>query len=162
MKARHPTAIVMATTAVIGVGIAAAGGSLADGWKSGHRGGEGPHGGAMMFERFDADADGRVTRTEADAFVQEQLASFDADGSGTLSLDEFEGAWSAMMRERMVRGFQRFDRDGDGQLSQDELNRPIDQAFALADRNDDDAIEASEVRRGGRHGERGRDHGDDN
>lgn len=163
MQTKHGIAILMATAAVIGLGVVAvANGSMADGWKRGHDGGgHGRHGAAMMFERVDANADGTVTRAEADAFIQDQLAAYDADGNGTLSIDEFEGAWNEMTRERMVRGFQRFDRDGDGQISEDELTRPVDRVFARADRNDDDAIEASELRRGDRHWKRDRDGDDD-
>ena len=163
MKTQHAIAIALAGAAIIGIGVViAADGSLASGWKRGHHGdGPGRHGAMQMFERVDADADGTVTRAEADAFIQGQMASHDADANGTLSLEEFEGAWTEMMHQRMVRGFQRFDRDGDGQLSEEELNRPIDRAFSHADRNDDGAIEISELRRGGRHGWRDRDDDDD-
>ena len=36
----------------------------------------------MMFERFDTDGDGEVTRAEAEGYVDGRLGAFDADGSG--------------------------------------------------------------------------------
>ena len=145
------------------VGVAAAGTTYADGrgWggpgfgSHGHGRGMGP---AMLFERFDADGDGKITRAEADATIDGKLQAFDADASGSLSMDEFQGLWVEQTREMMVRGFQRLDRDGDGQVSREEIDRPVTMAFSWMDRNEDGAIAMDEMRRKGR---RYRDDDDD-
>ena len=136
------------------VGIAAAGATYADGrgwdgpgWGGKHRG-MGP---AMIFERFDTDADGKITREEANATIDGKLQAFDADGNGSLSIDEFQGLWTEHTREMMVRGFQRLDRDGDGEVTRDEIDRPVEMAFSRMDRNEDGAIAMDEMRRKGRH-----------
>lgn len=160
MKTNIKVAIALAAVAGIGLSVAAPG--LADGWKRG--GGHGGHSGGraamMMFEKFDADGDGSVTRAEADEYVAGQMTTNDADSSGSLSLAEFEGVWLVQMREGMVRAFQRMDRDGDGEITQAEIDQPLDRVFARADRNDDGAIEQSELRRG-KHGGRHRESEDD-
>lgn len=93
-------------------------------------GGHGQRGGgergAMMFEMFDSNGDGSITMEEARGAQAERLASFDTDGSGDLSLAEFEALFLEMSRPRMVDGFQRLDADGDGIVTVEEFNAPVE------------------------------------
>lgn len=54
----------------------------------------------------------------------DRLKVFDSDGSGDLSLAEFEALYAAMMREAMVDRFQHLDADGDGKITKDEMAAP--------------------------------------
>jgi len=54
----------------------------------------------------------------------DRLKEFDSDGSGDLSLAEFEALYAAMMREAMVDRFQHLDADGDGKITKDEMAAP--------------------------------------
>ncbi|MFW8595040.1 calcium-binding protein [Cribrihabitans neustonicus] len=58
--------------------------------------------------------------------MAEQLATalqeYDADGSGSLSLAEFETFHSALIREQMVDRFQHLDADGDGAVTEAEIS----------------------------------------
>jgi len=56
--------------------------------------------------------------------VDTQLETYDADGNGTLSLDEFETLTASRARDLAADRFQAFDADGDGEVSIDEFAAP--------------------------------------
>lgn len=156
---------IAALAAMTGV-VALAGGlawaSSGKGWKDWGRHGPG-YGALEMFDQFDRDGDGRVTRAEAEQFRNDRLAKFDADGDGNLSLEEYKALWMDAMQRMMVRAFQRHDADGDGRVTKDEFAGPIDRMFARLDRNGDGAVTREELMRRG-HREERREHrrwGDD-
>ncbi|MBL6432432.1 MAG: EF-hand domain-containing protein [Alphaproteobacteria bacterium] len=99
------------------------------GWGKGSGHGSGMMGGrhgrgqmAMRFmERFDTDADGKITQAEIDATVTEMYATADADTSGGITLDEFKAAYVREFSDLKVRAFQRLDTDGDGSVSRAEF-----------------------------------------
>ena len=98
----------------------------------GHQGGmvghgfAGPGGMGHMQGAFDADNDGTVTPDELRAGLLEALSTYDADGNGMLSLDEFETMHTAHIREMTVDRFQVLDADGDGQVTAEEMAAPAD------------------------------------
>lgn len=92
-------------------------------------------GGADHLQKiFDADEDGTVTPEELRTGLLEALKTYDADGNGTLSLDEFETMHAAHMRETTVDRFQAFDADGDGQVTTDEIAAPAERMQRMMDR----------------------------
>ncbi|MCQ0990373.1 EF-hand domain-containing protein [Jiella marina] len=125
-----------------------------------HHGRMGPHGWggrgggprAMMHERMqelDLNQDGSLTQDEIDQARQQQLARFDADNNGTLSIEEFQTLWLERMRERMVDRFQDLDANGDGEVTQAEFDRRLSGLVERMDRNGDGKLDRSD-RRGGR------------
>lgn len=118
-----------------------------------------------IFEKFDSNKDGTITKAEIDAVRKSEIAKNDANKDGKLSLNEFETLWTGLMRERMVDHFQRLDNDGDAVLSEDEIAKPLDRMLSHMDRNNDGSLDKNELQRKGRghHGMRGghRDHDDD-
>lgn len=100
-----------------------------------------------LFERYDANQDGKITKDEIAAARKASLAKYDADKDGQLSLDEFQGLFNEIMRHRMVRMFQKLDRDGDAKVSEAEIARRVDRMMAHLDRNDDGEIERGEMKR---------------
>lgn len=171
--------IVLAAAGLAAIGLAAAAvpGAAHEGWRGGgehgwrgsgghstgmiHR--MGRRGGHMafamyLFETYDTDGDGRITREEIDAVRTDRFTRFNADGSEGLSLEEFEGLWLEQRRPRMVRAFQRFDRDGDGVVTVEEFERPVARMMLMLDRNRDGALSLEDRGRGrGMRGMRGDD-----
>lgn len=162
---KRSTKWIALVTAGAGATLLAGGIALADptGWHGfeHHGPGFGPGFGPMeMFDQFDRDGDGRVTRAEAEQFRNERLAKFDANGDGRLSLEEYRALWMDAMNTAMVRAFQRHDVDGDAAVTKEEFAGPVDRMFARLDRNGDGVIDRSEMWRE-RDGWRGPDWDDD-
>lgn len=82
--------------------LAEAQGGPGGGGPGGGFGGRGGGGGggfdpAAMFERADADGDGKLTGDEISGRMLENLEEIDTDGDGAVSLEEFEKRMSEMM-----------------------------------------------------------------
>lgn len=138
--------------------------------------GEGPREGrgpAMLFERFDTDNDGSITKAEVEAAVAARFAEADANGDGQLSAEELAAAAEARRMERQAerqaaridRMIERMDENGDGTLSLEEMAAmPEARMFDRLDADEDGVITQAEVEdmRGQRDGRRiGRGHGHD-
>jgi Ca2+-binding EF-hand superfamily protein len=137
-----------------------AGASLAEGGWGGHHG-WGHGGGTGLFERFDANQDGRLTQAEVDEVRRSQLTEFDQNGDGSVSLEEYQALWLDAMRERMVDQFQAHDDDGDGMVTVEEFGERFDRMVSRLDANDDGELMLDEMsRHGDRRGDRDGDRED--
>ena len=67
-----------------------------------------------MFEEYDVNSDGAVTKDEVDTTRKQKLSKFNADKDGSFSLDEYADLWIERMRSHMVNGFLLLDDDGNG------------------------------------------------
>jgi len=144
------TTRLLLATGVIALGAAAfAGATLADrGWGR-HHGGWSHHGGApgeRLFEAFDANQDGTLTQAEVDQARQAKLAEFDADGDGSLDLEEYQALWLDAMRERMVDQFQDHDDDGDGLVTVEEFGERFSGIVVRLDDDGDGEVTMEELR----------------
>ena len=128
--------------------------------RSGHMGGFMKHDRHAMvgkiFDRFDTDKDGAVSKAEVDALRKAEIAKHDANKDGKISLQEFETLWVGYMRERMVDHFQKLDDDGDAQVTEDEIARPLNTIMSWLDRNNDEKLTKDELRKGHRWGRKHR------
>ncbi len=133
---------------------------------------DGPFG-AMMFETFDTDGDGRITVEEMEVRRSAVVAGTDANGDGKLSAEELAAQDMRMMQQmataRATMRVERLDVDGDGLLSVEELAaRPMpEMMFERLDADGDGAVTEEEVeaaraqmaeRRGGEEGDGPRGH----
>jgi Ca2+-binding EF-hand superfamily protein len=89
-------------------------------------GGHGMMGGMMgaqsvAMQKFDTNKDGTLSPEEMTAGIKADLKTYDKDGNGTLSLDEFAVMHADHMRPMTVRAFQMHDADGDGQVTEAEM-----------------------------------------
>lgn len=99
-----------------------------------------------LRDTFDRDGDGRLIQAEIDATRADQLARFDSDQSGSLTLDEYEALWVEAMRQRMIRRFQRHDLDGDGVVTTEEYQHGTRNLVEWRDRTGDGVLAIEDAR----------------
>ena len=114
-----------------------------------------------LWNRLDADADGRISATEADADTtfDGDFASIDVNADGFVSQDEYrthakadvsQGAESAAPHSAVVQRdtWTRLDADADGRISADEADADagFDAGFAAMDSNGDGFVTDAEFR----------------
>lgn len=108
------------------------------------------HGPAHMFDKFDENRDGKVTRTEAHSKVLEHFRSVDANNDKSLTPEEAQKHRAAKMKERgnpekfIEAQFKANDTNKNGQLERSESQLP-DKIFARLDKNGDGAITKQEA-----------------
>ncbi|KNG95029.1 hypothetical protein ATO11_03930 [Pseudaestuariivita atlantica] len=138
------------------------GGMMGGGMMGADMKGQGMMGQGMMMgdaghfqSLFDANDDGTVTPEELRAGFLDALKTYDADGNGSLSLDEFDTMHAAHIRATTVDRFQAFDADGDGQVTAEEIAAPADRMQKMMDRREATAqqrmpmMDGDDAQRGG-------------
>lgn len=108
------------------------------------------HGPAHMFEKFDANSDGKVTRTEAHSKVLEHFRSADANNDKIVTPEEARAHREAKMKQRkspeefIEAQFKANDKNKNGKLERSESQLP-DEIFTRLDTNGDGAITKQEA-----------------
>ena len=148
---QRKTKIAIASTAagaVLGIGLYSVTSSAVAGFKrfGGHMGPMGGQVAYKIFDEFDANKDGSLTRAEIEAYRKKNFTKYDANGDGKLELDEFQGLWTEHTRQPMIRAFQFLDSDASGGVSGDETAQPMNRMMTWMDRNNDGKITKDEMR----------------
>lgn len=143
-----------------------------------HDRGDGPRGmrggPEMLFERFDVNGDGAITKDEIAAAAVNHFNEADSNGDGQLSAEEMaamaQSNHAERMSERIARRIERHDTNGDGMLSLEEATAiaggdRAERMFEHLDADGDGTItqaeaEAAKGKRG--HGRYGKHGGDSN
>ena len=100
----------------------------------------------MRFvESFDTNDDGKVDLDEVVAARVERMTDFDANGDGTLSLEEYKDLWLDAYFEAMVDNFQKHDDNGDGQITADEFTEDQVRMVERLDRDNDGAVSEADL-----------------
>lgn len=115
-----------------------------------------------MFETFDLNADGKITRAEVEASREARFAASDANGDGKLTEAEMRAAMQkraeARADRRVKKILERADSDKDGAISLAEFNDTPrhrgGKMFKRLDADGDGAVtrEEAEAAKGWRHG----------
>jgi Ca2+-binding EF-hand superfamily protein len=108
-----------------------------------------------MFERDDANKDGRVTREES-RLPSAWFERADANKDGALTLDELANAKPKSMQADQRGGkaggrIARLDTNGDGKIERAELKTAAEQQFARLDKNQDGSLTSDEFASGHGH-----------
>ena len=109
----------------------------------------------QMFERADANNDGKLTLEEMLLQSSTRFDKSDANGDGEISVEEMTAAIQRERDERRARRrMKRLDFNGDGKVTKDEITTRAKKRFSMMDRDDNGVVEKSELRgqrRGMRH-----------
>lgn len=135
----------LGVAALLGTGAAMADGWCGPGGPGGHHGPRGP-GGMRLMDQFDTNKDGKLTQDEIDAARKAQIAKYDANGDGVLSLEEYQALWLDAMRPMMVRQFQANDADASGTITVEEFTARFATTVRDLDRNGDGVLTIDELR----------------
>jgi len=100
-----------------------------------------------LFERFDANKDGKLTKDEVPEKAAERVMKADADGDGAVTKDELQAAREKLgPRPGRTVLFRHFDRDGDGKLVASEVPPIARERLLRADANGDGGVTQDEIR----------------
>jgi hypothetical protein len=119
------------------------------GGRGNHRMGSKGWGMHRMMERFDTNADSKLTQEELDSARKILLANHDGNKDGKLTLAEYEKLWLDVKHQRIVRSFQRIDKDGDASVTIDEFLKPYSKIVERFDRNNDGGLDKEDRRHRG-------------
>ena len=102
------------------------------------------HRGLRMFDRADADKDGKVTAAEFAAARDARFSGIDANKDGALEVSELRAwtrTWPARFRDAR---FKALDTDGDGKVGPEEYVARRKAAFARIDADKDGTVDKAE------------------
>lgn len=99
-----------------------------------------------LFDRMDADKDGKVTATELEPIAAKRFMRDDANGDGAVSSAEIDAALKAAMEKRRNRMLATMDANKDGSISKTELDTFVEAMVKSADSNADGGVSLDEAR----------------
>ena len=114
----------------------------------GHHGMGDPDKGGPMFQEYDANGDGIVTKAEFEAKTAANFSEADVHHKGAITFEEFQDYAQKQMEKRrqemMKRHFDKMDTNHDGKISAEEFKVGTDKMFDWMDANHDGKIDASD------------------
>ena len=86
-----------------------------------------------FFRQLDTNKDGKVERSEVEAWAEARFKALDTAGDGTLTKEQYVDAMIAKIRPRLEQRFDKLDANKDGKVTAQEFEAP---ALARFDRRD--------------------------
>lgn len=102
--------------------------------------------GARMFQRMDADSDGRVSVAESEAFRAKRFERLDANADGSVTMQEIRDGRERKRTERMEKRFGNLDANGNGTVEKSEFDAMAHRRFERMDSNSDGVLTLDEIR----------------
>ncbi|MBI2719369.1 MAG: EF-hand domain-containing protein [Rhizobiales bacterium] len=99
-----------------------------------------------VFERIDADGNGKITLAEIKPKAETGLMKLDTDGNGEVSGAEIDAYLQKAIEQRRARLLAAMDTDKSGSITKVELDKFIDAMFNGADANGDGGVTLQEAR----------------
>ena len=106
---------------IAGTAMAATEGAPEGGWRGG------------FFRQLDANKDGKIERTEVQAWAEARFKALDTAGDGALTKEQYVDAMIAKIRPRLEQRFDTLDANKDGKVTAEEFEAP---SLARFDRRD--------------------------
>jgi Ca2+-binding EF-hand superfamily protein len=102
--------------------------------------------GAKMFQRMDADNNGKISLEEVKPKLAKRFLAIDDNADGTVTSAEIDTWLKAKIEKRKVRLLGRLDADKNGAVSRTELDQFVEAMFNEADVNDDGGVSMDEAK----------------
>lgn len=96
--------------------------------------------------RLDKNGDGKITKDEAPARMQERFDAVDANKDGALDPQELQAARGKHGAQSGAERIKRLDKNGDGKIAKDEAPAPMQKHFDAIDTNKDGYADAEELK----------------
>jgi Ca2+-binding EF-hand superfamily protein len=103
-------------------------------------------GGAMMFQRLDANKDGKINLAELTPFVTKRFERADVNGDKTVTAAEIDDMLLKAVQKRRERMMGKVDADKNGAVTQVELDAFVGDTFKTVDADHDGNITLAEAK----------------
>lgn len=100
-----------------------------------------------LIQRFDRDGDGRISRSEAEAYRGESFGVIDLNGDGAISRSEMLEHVQRRIEQSLDNRFQSLDVNRNGTIDLNEYESRQDRRFNAMDLNGDGVISDEELRK---------------
>lgn len=102
--------------------------------------------GEKLFQRVDADHDGKLSLAEIKPGLAKRFQRVDKDKDGAVTSAEIDAWLTREIEQRKARILARMDADKDGAVSRNELDRLVETLFNDADQDHDGGVTLAEAR----------------
>ena len=100
---------------------------------------------SKLFERLDANRDGKITNEEMVVLTSQRFTRIDVDNDGNITAVELQAKMKTNAEKRSKRVMKRADSNGDGMITREEFLAQAEKRFARVDTDKNGAISMEEL-----------------